>query len=233
MDGSPVARSRATPPSASPVRCAASASREYSPRPAWVSSAKQAAGLAHQRVAQRQQGDVLEHVGVVAGVEGVAIVHGCAGYGRCAAGLCSAHAACCLSKTRPAIADTVAYALREDGFDVHHCLTAGDALRAAGDGRFDLAILDVGLPDLGRLRAVPRTAPRARPPRDLPHRACRRSRAGAGLRTRRGRLRRPSPSRRANWWRACARCCGALASHARAGAAATAFEHDAEGHRIR
>jgi two-component system catabolic regulation response regulator CreB len=47
------------------------------------------------------------------------------------------------------IADTVAYALREDGFDVRHCLTAGEALRASGEGRFDLAILDVGLPDLG------------------------------------------------------------------------------------
>jgi two-component system catabolic regulation response regulator CreB len=47
------------------------------------------------------------------------------------------------------IADTVAYALREDGFDVRHCLTAGDALRAAGETPFDLAILDVGLPDLG------------------------------------------------------------------------------------
>jgi len=43
----------------------------------------------------------------------------------------------------------VAYALREDGFDVRHCLTAGEALRASGEGRFDLAILDVGLPDLG------------------------------------------------------------------------------------
>ena len=47
------------------------------------------------------------------------------------------------------IADTVAYALREDGFDVRHCLTAGEALAVSGDTRFDLAILDVGLPDLG------------------------------------------------------------------------------------
>lgn len=47
------------------------------------------------------------------------------------------------------IADTVAYALREDGFDVRHCLTAGEALEVSGEGRFDLAILDVGLPDLG------------------------------------------------------------------------------------
>jgi two-component system catabolic regulation response regulator CreB len=54
-----------------------------------------------------------------------------------------------LVEDESAIADTVAYALREDGFAVRHCVTAGDALRAAGDETFDLAILDVGLPDLG------------------------------------------------------------------------------------
>ena len=54
-----------------------------------------------------------------------------------------------LVEDEPAIADTVVFALREDGFDVRHCLTAGDALRAAGQAAFDLAILDVGLPDLG------------------------------------------------------------------------------------
>jgi len=52
-----------------------------------------------------------------------------------------------LVEDEPPIADTVAYALREDGFDVDHCLTAGAALAATGP--FDLAILDVGLPDLG------------------------------------------------------------------------------------
>ena len=54
-----------------------------------------------------------------------------------------------LVEDEPAIADTVVYALREDGHAVHHCLTAGDALLAAGEDAFDLAILDVGLPDLG------------------------------------------------------------------------------------
>ena len=48
-----------------------------------------------------------------------------------------------------AIADTVVYALREEGHAATHCLTAGDALRAADADTFDLAILDVGLPDLG------------------------------------------------------------------------------------
>jgi len=52
-----------------------------------------------------------------------------------------------LVEDEPPIADTVAYALREDGFDVDHCLTAGAALAATGP--YDLAILDVGLPDLG------------------------------------------------------------------------------------
>ena len=54
-----------------------------------------------------------------------------------------------LVEDEPPIAETVAYALREDGFDVRHCLTAGAALAAAKGDHFDLAILDVGLPDLG------------------------------------------------------------------------------------
>ncbi|MDH5832960.1 two-component system response regulator CreB [Luteimonas kalidii] len=63
-----------------------------------------------------------------------------------------------------AIADTVVYALREEGHSAVHCLTAGDALRAAGDEAFDLAILDVGLPDLGGFALCQRL----REGRDLP-----------------------------------------------------------------
>lgn len=48
-----------------------------------------------------------------------------------------------------AIAEAVAYALRADGLAVGHCLTAGDALRLAEREDFDVAILDVGLPDMG------------------------------------------------------------------------------------
>lgn len=48
-----------------------------------------------------------------------------------------------------AIAETVVYALRADGLAVSHCLTAGDALRQVAGENFDLAILDVGLPDMG------------------------------------------------------------------------------------
>ncbi len=54
-----------------------------------------------------------------------------------------------LVEDESAIADTVAYALRADGHGVRHCLTAHAALAAADEAAFDLAILDVGLPDLG------------------------------------------------------------------------------------
>jgi len=48
-----------------------------------------------------------------------------------------------------AIARTIEFALRDEGFDVEHALTGGDALRLAAAGVHDLAILDVGLPDIG------------------------------------------------------------------------------------
>src|SRR5690606_418168 len=54
-----------------------------------------------------------------------------------------------LVEDETAIADTVLYALRAEGHDVSHCATAGDALRQASAERFELAILDVGLPDIG------------------------------------------------------------------------------------
>lgn len=54
-----------------------------------------------------------------------------------------------LVEDEPAIADTVQYALRAEGFEPVHCLTGGDALRLAREQAFDLAVLDVGLPDIG------------------------------------------------------------------------------------
>lgn len=60
-----------------------------------------------------------------------------------------------------AIAETVLYALRSEGFAASHCLLGGEALQQLQDGAFDLVMLDVGLPDLGgfevcrRLRALP------------------------------------------------------------------------------
>ena len=55
-----------------------------------------------------------------------------------------------LVEDESAIAETVLYALRAEGFEAVHCLTGGDALlHARRDEPFDLAVLDVGLPDIG------------------------------------------------------------------------------------
>ncbi|MEI2454522.1 MULTISPECIES: two-component system response regulator CreB [Lysobacter] len=54
-----------------------------------------------------------------------------------------------LVEDESAIADTVLYALRAEGYEAVHCLTGGEALREAARGAFDLAVLDVGLPDIG------------------------------------------------------------------------------------
>jgi two-component system, OmpR family, catabolic regulation response regulator CreB len=54
-----------------------------------------------------------------------------------------------LVEDESAIADTVVYALRAEGHDVVHCTTGSEAMRRADAMRFDLAILDVGLPDIG------------------------------------------------------------------------------------
>ena len=53
-----------------------------------------------------------------------------------------------LVEDEPAIADTVLYALRGDGHEVAHRMLGREALDLARDGAFDLAILDVGLPDI-------------------------------------------------------------------------------------
>lgn len=47
-----------------------------------------------------------------------------------------------------AIADTLIYALRTEGFATTHCLLGRDGLGLAAGGGVDLMILDVGLPDL-------------------------------------------------------------------------------------
>ena len=54
-----------------------------------------------------------------------------------------------LVEDEPAIADTVQYALRAEGFEPVHCLTGDEALRRAATEDFALAVLDVGLPDIG------------------------------------------------------------------------------------
>lgn len=52
-----------------------------------------------------------------------------------------------LVEDEPAIAATIVYALEQAGYRVQHCSTGHDALAAAANTRFDLFILDVGLPD--------------------------------------------------------------------------------------
>lgn len=58
-----------------------------------------------------------------------------------------------------AIADTLLYALRSEGYAARHCLLGQEALDALHDPGADLVVLDVGLPDLNgfevcrRLRA--------------------------------------------------------------------------------
>src|SRR5262245_38359488 len=53
-----------------------------------------------------------------------------------------------LVEDETAIAETVLYALRTAGFDAQHCLTAREALRESQRVQYDLAVLDVGLPDI-------------------------------------------------------------------------------------
>ncbi|MEX1168193.1 MAG: two-component system response regulator CreB [Hydrogenophaga sp.] len=52
-----------------------------------------------------------------------------------------------LLEDEPAIADTLLYALRSEGFDVAHVRLAREALAAFAARPPDLAILDVGVPD--------------------------------------------------------------------------------------
>ena len=64
----------------------------------------------------------------------------------------------------PAIARTVAYALERDGLTVTHSLLVHDARQQLQRARFDLLVLDVGLPDgsgLDLLRDVRSAAPTA------------------------------------------------------------------------
>lgn len=56
-----------------------------------------------------------------------------------------------LVEDEPAIADTLVYALSTECFEVQHTLTGGDALAAYAEKPFDLAILDIGLPDMSGL----------------------------------------------------------------------------------
>lgn len=52
-----------------------------------------------------------------------------------------------LAEDETAIADTVLFALRAEGFAAEHVLLGGDALARVRRGGIDLVLLDVGLPD--------------------------------------------------------------------------------------
>ena len=140
-----------------------------------------------------------------------------------------------LVEDEAAIADTVVYALREDGFDARHCLTAGDALAAAARDPFDLAILDVGLPDLGGF-ALCRELRRGR---DLPvifltaHAAEAERVLGFELGADDYVTKPFSPRELVARVRAVLRRAGATKSDDGAAANDSGFEHDADGHRIR
>jgi two-component system catabolic regulation response regulator CreB len=54
-----------------------------------------------------------------------------------------------LVEDEPAIADTVLYALRAEGFAAEHCLLGGEVVPRVRAGGIDLVMLDVGLPDVG------------------------------------------------------------------------------------
>ena len=53
-----------------------------------------------------------------------------------------------LAEDESAIADTVLYALRGEGYAAEHCLLGGQVTPRVRAGGIDLVILDVGLPDL-------------------------------------------------------------------------------------
>lgn len=48
----------------------------------------------------------------------------------------------------PAIADTLIYALKSECYEVVHVMTGAEALKLESQSKHDLAILDVGLPDM-------------------------------------------------------------------------------------
>ncbi len=53
-----------------------------------------------------------------------------------------------LVEDEPAIADTLIYALKSECYEVVHVMTGAEALKLESQFKHDLAILDVGLPDM-------------------------------------------------------------------------------------
>jgi two-component system catabolic regulation response regulator CreB len=133
------------------------------------------------------------------------------------------------------IADAVLYALRADGLQAEHCLLGREALRRLRAEHWDVAILDVGLPDITGFELCRSCAPSPSCRSSSSPRAAARSTAcwawsSAPTTTS------SSPSRRASWWRACARACAApaAAGEGTAGGARPANSRsDGAGQRIR
>ena len=53
-----------------------------------------------------------------------------------------------LVEDEPAIADTLVYALKSECHEVNHVMSGGEALKLEAELNHDLAILDIGLPDM-------------------------------------------------------------------------------------
>ena len=140
-----------------------------------------------------------------------------------------------LVEDEAAIAATVVYALREEGYATRHCLTAGAALEAASSEAFDLAILDVGLPDLGGFALCRKL----REARDLPviFLTARQDEADRIRGFELGAddyVPKPfSPRELVARVQAVLRRTGATAAAAGSGQAAAGFEHDVAGRRVR
>lgn len=56
----------------------------------------------------------------------------------------------------PSIVDNISFALETEGFAVNCCTTGRDALAELGARRYDLVILDIGLPDINGLEVAKR-----------------------------------------------------------------------------
>jgi len=56
----------------------------------------------------------------------------------------------------PSIVDNITFALETEGFAAKSCATGRDALAELGTGRYDLVVLDIGLPDINGLELAKR-----------------------------------------------------------------------------
>ena len=143
-----------------------------------------------------------------------------------------------LVEDEPAIADTVLYALRSDGHEAVHCLTGREAQARVREAPFDLAILDVGLPDIdGFALCRDLRDLRREPPMPVIFLTAHGAEAERVLGLEMGAddyVTKPfSPRELAARVRAVLRRVARHAPSNGQGGATGAFEHDAEGHRVR